>query len=187
MGQSWDELRAFFGNDAWNLPGYWNPNKEGEAVYEAMVRQATDDWREISSTKSDTPADDSTTCLAANIAAVNQVSNLNVSSSNVVGAPYKFNGGWNVNFSVSGASPSQLPPGRYALSTLGQISGIGHALHVPGSGGADPSTYGTDATTGNFTFTTHIDSAFSTWRTPLGALIHYLVDVRDKGAHRKGC
>jgi len=30
--------------------------------------------------------------------------------------------------------------------------------HVPAAGGADPSTYGIDAT-GNFTFTTHVDTA----------------------------
>jgi hypothetical protein len=53
--------------------------------------------------------------------------------------------------------------------------------HVPPAGGADPSTYGINPATGNFTFTTHIDTAYATWHTPIGALIHYLVDVRDKG------
>ncbi len=126
-------------------------------------------------------------CLVANIKAVNAVSNLNVYLSNVVGQPFVFNGGLNVNFSVPGASPSQLPPGRYASSLLTQILGIGHSLHVPSPGGADPSTYGVDSTTGNFTFTTHIDTAYSTWHTPIGALIHYFVDVRGKGAHRGPC
>ena len=63
---------------------------------------------------------------------------------------------------------------------------VSHCLHVPGQGGADPSTYGVDAN-GNFTFTTHIDSAYSTWHTPIGALIHYFTDVRGQGAHRKPC
>jgi hypothetical protein len=87
-------------------------------------------------------------CLAANIAAVNQVSNLNVNASNVVGQPFIYNGGLNVNFSVHGGSPSQLPVGRYHSSILGRIFGFGSSLHVP-EGGADPSTYGVDAN-GNF-------------------------------------
>ncbi len=124
-------------------------------------------------------------CLVANIAAVNQVSNLNVNMNNVVGQPFIYNGGLDVNFSVPGASPSQLPAGRYPSSFLNRIFGIGSSLHVPGPGGPDPSTYG--MSNGNFTFTTHIDSAYSTWYTPLGALIHFFVDVRDHGAHRGPC
>jgi RHS repeat-associated protein len=126
------------------------------------------------------------TCLAANIAAVNQVSNLNVNMSNVVGQPFIYNGGLDVNFSVPGGSPPQLPVGRYPSSILGRIFGFGSSLHVPGPGGADPSTYGVDAN-GNFTFTTHIDSAYATWHTPIGALIHFFTDVRGQGAHRKPC
>ena len=71
-------------------------------------------------------------------------------------------------------------------SILGRIFGFGSSLHVPGPGGADPSTYGVDAN-GNFTFTTHIDSAYATWHTPIGALIHFFTDVRGQGAHRKPC
>ena len=126
------------------------------------------------------------TCLAANIAAVNAVSNLNVNMNNVVGQPFIYNGGLDVNFSVPGASPSQLPVGRYPSSLLNRIFGIGSSLHVPGPGGADPSTYGVDSN-GNFTLTTHIDTAYSTWHTPIGAIIHFFVDVRDKGAHRGPC
>lgn len=54
-------------------------------------------------------------------------------------------------------------------------------------GGADPATCGVDSATGSFTFTTHIDTAYSTWHTPIGALLHYFVDVMDKGAHRRPC
>lgn len=39
--------------------------------------------------------------------------------------------------------------------------------------------------TTSFTFTTHIDSAYATWYTPLGALSHWFIDVRDKGKRRK--
>ena len=117
---------------------------------------------------------------------MNPVSNLNVNMNNVVGQPFIYNGGLDVNFSVPGASPSQLPAGRYPSSLLDRILGIGHSLHVPGPGGPDPSTYGVDSN-GNFTFTTHIDSAYSTWHTPIGALIHFFTDVRDKGAHRGPC
>jgi hypothetical protein len=125
--------------------------------------------------------------LIANINAVNAVSNLNVNLSNVVGQPFIFNGGLDVNFSVPGASPSQLHAGRYASSVLTKILGVGHSLHVPSPGGADPSTYGVDLTTGNFNFTTHIDTAYSSWHAPIGAIIHYFVDVRDKGVHRGPC
>ena len=104
---------------------------------------------------------------------------------NVVGTPFIFNGGLNVNFSVPGALMSSLPVGRYPSSFFNKIFGIGSSLHVPGRGGADPSTYGTS--NGNFTFTTHIDTAYSTWHTPIGALIHFFVDVRGNGAHRGPC
>ena len=124
-------------------------------------------------------------CLVANINAVNAVSNLNVNMSNVVGQPFIFNCGLDVNFSVPGASPSSLPAGRYPSSFLNSLFGIGSSLHVPAAGGADPSTYG--ISNGNFTFTTHIDTAYSTWHTPIGALIHLFTDVRDKGAHRGPC
>ena len=83
-------------------------------------------------------------CELANIAAVNSVSNLNVSPANVVGEPFVFNGALNVNFSVAGASPSSLPAGRYPSSLLDKIFGIGSSLHVPAAGGSDPSTYGID-------------------------------------------
>ena len=109
--------------------------------------------------------------MVANINAVNAVSNLNVNASNVVGQPFIYNGGMDVNFSVPGGSPSSLPAGRYPSSFLNSLFGIGSSLHVPGAGGADPSTYG--MSNGNFTFTTHIDSAYSTWHTPIGALIHF--------------
>jgi hypothetical protein len=68
------------------------------------------------------------TCLAANIAAVNQVSNLNVNMNNVVGQPFIYNGGLDVNFSVPGASPSQLPVGRCPSSFLNRLFGIGENL-----------------------------------------------------------
>ncbi len=126
-----------------------------------------------------------TGCLAANIAAVNAASNLNVSAGNVVGNPYIYNGGLDVDFSVPGGSQSSLPATRYPSSTFNAITGIGSSLHVPPFGGTDPSTYGTSK--GNFTFTTHIDSAYATWHTPVGVLIHYFVDVRGHGAHRKPC
>ncbi len=126
------------------------------------------------------------TCLAANIAQINSVSDLNVSPSNLANPPYMFDGGMNFDFSVPGASPSDLAAGRYPSSTFNFITGIGHSLHVTSPGGVDPSTYGIgpgDA----FTFTTHIDSAYSTWHTPIGAFIHWFVDVRDNGAHRGLC
>ena len=126
------------------------------------------------------------TCLEANITQINNVSNLNVSPSNLANPPYMFNGGRNFDFSVSGASPSDLAPGRYPSSTFNSITGIGHSLHVTPPNGVDPSTYGMGPG-GAFTFTTHIDSAYSTWYTPIGAFIHWFVDVREEGAHRGPC
>jgi len=123
-------------------------------------------------------------CMNANIAAVNNVSNLNVTSANVVGS-FPRNGAWNFDFSVPGASTSSLSAGRYPSSVFNAITGIGPSLHAPGFGGADPSTYG--MTNGSFTFTTHIDSAYATWHTPIGAFLHWVIDVRDQGAHRKPC
>jgi RHS repeat-associated protein len=157
-------------------------------VQQSVTVDGNDSSDSDTSTDSDAPnnGEPPSTCLAANIAAVNQVSNLNVNMSNVVGQPFIYNGGLDVNFSVPGGSPSQLPVGRYSSSILGRIFGFGSSLHVPGPGGADPSTYGVDAN-GNFTFTTHIDSAYATWHTPIGAIIHYFTDVRGQGAHRKPC
>ena len=92
-------------------------------------------------------------------------------------------GGANVYLSTF--PQSALAATRYPSSFFNALTGIGHSLHVPAPGGADPSTYGT--TNGAFTFTTHMDTAYSTWHTPIGAAIHGWVDVRDKGAHRKPC
>jgi RHS repeat-associated protein len=125
-------------------------------------------------------------CLNQNIAQINKVSNLNVTPNNLANPPYMYNGGMDFDFSVSGASASALPAARYPSSFFNALTGIGHSLHVPAPGGADPSTYGTGAN-GAFTFTTHMDTAYSTWHTPAGALTHWWVDVRDKGAHRKPC
>lgn len=125
-------------------------------------------------------------CLAANILEINSVSKLNVSGKNLVGSPYTFNGGMDFDFSVPGASPSELAAGRYPSSTFNFLTGIGPSLHVTSPGGGDPSTYGIGAN-GAFNFTTHIDSAYSTWHTPAGALTHWYVDVRSKGAHRGPC
>jgi hypothetical protein len=128
-------------------------------------------------------------CMTANIAAVNQVSNLNVTSSNVEGSFWR-NGAWNYNFSAPGASMDSLSVGRYPSSVINAITGIGPSLHVPANSGgnpnADPSIYGMSSS-GAFSFTTHIDSAYATWHTPIGALLHWFIDVRDKGAHRPPC
>jgi RHS repeat-associated protein len=128
-------------------------------------------------------------CMTANIAAVNQVSNLNVTDANVTRSFFR-NGAWNYDFSVSGGSMSSLPAGRYPSSVFNGITGIGRSLHAPPNDGgnlnADPSIYGMSSS-GAFTFTTHIDSAYATWHTPIGALLHWFIDVRDKGAHRPPC
>ena len=133
---------------------------------------------------------DPTPCLMDNIAAVNAVSkpSLNVGLGNVLGTPRLINGGLNVNFGVPGGNPSALAPGRYGTTLINSFFGLGASLHVPPFSnlpGADPSIYGNSD--GVFTFTTHIDSAYSTWHTPLGAVKHALTDVRDHGSHRGPC
>jgi hypothetical protein len=125
-----------------------------------------------------------TQCMDANVAAVNRVSNLNVTSANVTDS-FSRNGAWNYDFSVPGATPGSLAPQRYSSSVFNAITGIGPSLHVPAPGGTDPSVYGISG--GNFTFTTHIDSAYATWHTPIGAFLHWFIDVRDQGSHRKPC
>jgi RHS repeat-associated protein len=131
-----------------------------------------------------TPLPHQQQCMDANIAAVNNASSLNVSATNVVGS-FPRNGAWNFDFSVASTSTSSLSAGRYPSSVFNAITGIGPSLHVPGFGGSDPSTYG--MTNRSFTFTTHIDSAYATWHTPVGAFLHWFIDVRDQGAHRKPC
>ena len=123
-------------------------------------------------------------CEVANIRAVNQVSTLNVTALNVTKS-LLINGAWNYNFLVAASSTSALLPGRYPSSLFNAITGIGPSLHVPAPGGRDYTIYG--LSNGNFMFTTHIDSAYATWHTPIGALIHWIVDVRNNGAHRSGC
>ena len=48
--QSFADLYAFFGASAYDLPGYGNPNAQGEAVYNQMVQDTTKAWRERPST-----------------------------------------------------------------------------------------------------------------------------------------
>jgi hypothetical protein len=96
-----------------------------------------------------------------------------------------FDGGLDVDFSVTGASASMLQVGRYPLSILNSIFGLGGALHIPAAGGRDPSVYGMRG--GTFRFTSHLDSAYATVFTPLGVAKHYFTDVRDHGAHRRQC
>ena len=126
-------------------------------------------------------------CQAIITQAVNNVSNLNVNAGNVTGGSF-INGAWNYNFAVPGASPSSLPAGRYPLTGLNQWTGIGPSLHIPPfptSPTSDPSVYGMNGST--FTFTAHMDSAYATPFTPIGALIHWIVDVTGHGGHRPPC
>jgi hypothetical protein len=178
------------GVNGFNWINNWNGEEIGDSGAEEAGFANFNDFLGLSDPGSSGAAHNNgeppSSCLTANINAVNAVSNLHVNASNVVGQPFIYNGGLDVNFSVPGGSPSQLAVGRYPSSFINRVLGIGSSLHVPGRGGADPSTYGVDSN-GNFTFTTHIDSAYSTWHTPIGALIHYFVDVRSSGAHRKPC
>lgn len=95
-------------------------------------------------------------------------------------------GAHNFDFFVPGYAP---PPmlgdcGRYSPN----FTGIGPSLHIVYPAGNcnplnDPTTYNVDGT--GFHFTAHIDSAYPSVRTPLGAIWHGVVDVLLKIKH--GC
>ena len=156
------------GDAAAGASGGW----AGGLAFTAAAAQATDQPKTQTPNTPHTPiplTPQQQNCLGANIAQINKVSNLNVTPNNLANPPYMYNGGMDFDFSVSGASPSAFPAARYPSSFFNALTGIGHSLHVPAPGGADPSTYGTGPN-GAFTFTTHMDTAYSTWHTPAGAL-----------------
>jgi RHS repeat-associated protein len=180
------------GNATGSMIGYQSPElAEGEAAYLSNVRSvigwvAGDD--PVTAMAFAPVVDNQQYCESKNISAVNQAFGLNVTTTNVTGSFYR-NGAWNFNFSIN-APQSSAPVGRYPLSTFTAVTGIGANVHLPTNPGpnpppnADPSVYGTSSN-GNFTFTTHMDSAYSTWYTPIGAAIHGIVDVLLKTNH--GC
>ena len=123
-------------------------------------------------------------CMVANLNGVNATFNLGLTMLDNVLSGTIYNGGLNVLFTVPGGSMNSVPVGRYPLSLLTRVSGIGRALHVPGPNSVE-GVY--DYNGGAFLFNTHIDTAYATWHTPLGAAIHGGVDVLDSGAFRTPC
>ena len=143
-------------------------------------------------------------CLVANMNAVNKASHLNLTPANLKPPapghtnPSMYHGGLNYDWSVPGATEKDLPVKRYPSSMFNFLTGVGPSLHVPPKGNPDSdennkedhSIYGYNPTTGphgGLDFTTHIDHAYATPHTPVGAAIHGLVDVLDKGKFRKPC
>jgi RHS repeat-associated protein len=130
-------------------------------------------------------------CVATNIAHVNRVSALGVDTSHVLDT-FVQGGAINVNFSVPMASPTDLRSTRYLPpGTLGVFTGIGPSLHVPPPqktpGRGNRSSYGMDPVSGNFTFTTHLDTAWAFHPTGIGVFVHWFKDVRGSGAYRRPC
>lgn len=140
-----------------------------------------------------------TACQVKTLNAINNQFGTNLMASNILPTsdpnPTAGGGQINTNFGVvSGLLPGQfnaIQSGRFAPSgVFGFITGYGSSLHVvAGPNGLDPSAnlFGTSNIGGMYSagFTAHFDSAFA--YNPLGALLHYLIDVRGHGAHRQPC
>jgi RHS repeat-associated protein len=140
-----------------------------------------------------------TACQQTILNAVNNQFGTNLTAQNVLPTsdpnPTAGGGQVNVNFGGGyGLSASQfnaIQSGRYAPpGFFGFITGYGPSLHVvAGPSGLDP-TAGTFQTSNfggltSFGFTAHIDSAWA--YNPFGAFLHWLIDVRGHGSHRKPC
>jgi len=88
--------------------------------------------------------------------------------------------GGTINIDVFSDQANGVSPGRYPVNWWTYIVGYGSTLHIPaGAGGLDsPDTL---KSTGS-QFTAHLDSAFP--YNPIGALFHYLIDVKGVGGHQ---
>jgi hypothetical protein len=131
--------------------------------------------------------------------AINSQFGTNLTAANILPTsdpnPQTNGGQVNTNFGVvAGLSAAQfnaIQSGRYAPpGVFGFLTGYGASLHVvAGPSGLDPSAnmFGSSNIGGMYSvgFTAHFDSAWA--NNPLGALLHYLIDVRGHGAHRQPC
>jgi hypothetical protein len=131
--------------------------------------------------------------------AINTQFGTNLTAANILPTsdpnPQQSGGQVNTNFGiVAGLSPSQfnaISNGRYAPpGILGFLTGYGPSLHVTGGpSGLDPTA--TVFANSNFggmysvQFTAHIDSAWA--NNPIGAILHWFIDVRGHGSHRQPC
>jgi hypothetical protein len=120
-------------------------------------------------------------CEAKVLAAVNNHFGTNFSNANVTGE-FQFSTGappgqGTLNLDISGDGVS---PGYNPVNWWTYIIGYGSTLHIPaGPGGLDsPQTL----VFSNSQFTAHLDSAFP--YNPIGALIHFLVDVKGLGGYK---
>ena len=140
-----------------------------------------------------------TGCQATILNAVNAQFVTNLTGANILPTsdpnPQANGGQVNTDFGVvSGLSAAQfnaISSGRYAPGGFwGFVTGYGSSLHVVGG----PSKL--DPTAMNFSnsniggmysvqFTAHIDSAWA--NNPIGAIIHWFIDVRGHGSHRQPC
>jgi hypothetical protein len=83
-----------------------------------------------------------------------------------------------------------LQTGRYASGFLNFITGVGASVHLAAYDAVnDPNAIFKNSNVGgatSVTFTAHTDSAFA--NNPLGAFLHYILDVRKRGkATRDPC
>lgn len=140
-----------------------------------------------------------TACQTKTLNAINSQFGTNLTAANILPTsdpnPQANGGQVNTNFGVvAGLSPTQfnaIQSGRYApQGVFGFLTGYGSSLHVvAGPSGLDPSAnmFGSSNIGGMYSvgFTAHFDSAWA--NNPIGAFLHWLIDVRDHGAHRQPC
>ncbi len=131
-------------------------------------------------------------CQGPILNAVNNQFGTNFTDANVQ-STFTNGGGFNLVINGTGLSASQfnsIQTGRYASGFLNAITGVGPSLHLPAYDAVnDPNAIFNNSNIGGMTsvtFTAHTDSAFA--YNPLGALLHYILDVSDQGkATRNPC
>ena len=113
------------------------------------------------------------------LSAVNQNFGTNFQPSDIFSS-FNFHNTLNLIFQVSGLASGPYAPARYALSGgFSGFLGLSNSLHIAGNGFWDPRAIN-GPVPGNpsvFDFTAHLDSAYPSFLTPLGALVHFIADV----------
>jgi RHS repeat-associated protein len=129
------------------------------------------------------------TCQDAILNAVNNQFGTNFTAADVQST---FTNGGAVNLVINGTGLpasqfNSIQTGRSPNGFLGAVIGYGPSLHIAGPAPLDPSAVFNSSNIGgatSVTFTAHIDSAWA--YNPIGALLHYFIDVRGQ-ATRNPC
>jgi RHS repeat-associated protein len=141
-----------------------------------------------------------TTCTATILSAMNQATGGDGFTQADVTGNFQWGGAVNIDVTATNLSPNQFnatQPTRYLPSGfVGAMTGLGPSVHLPaGPGNGSPSQdspqtvpFSNSNVGGTTTVTTsaHVDSALSDPAHPIGAAVHYTVDVRG-AATRNPC